>query len=253
MKRQQSYILPAFFTLVFTAGAASVPFNVSSNGYNFPLDGGGGGLQATLNGATVESFCDDFLNEIFVPSNNSANVTQMTSSDLSKTRFGEVTSFTSITLTGGGADQTFLNGASDTAAVRYDMVAFLVSQYNRAGGDSAANNEIQAAIWTLMDPSIYPNPKPLNPDSLDVTSDLKAAADWFQGGGATAAFLSNFEIVSDASMLAGTSASGWVGIGGFQEQIVETPEPRAIAGMLGGLLIIGVMMLRRRQAVKPIA
>ena len=249
MKRRLSYILPAFFTVIFTAGAASVPFNVVS--YNFPLDGGGGGVQATLNGATVESFCDDFLNEIFVPSNNSANVTQMTSSDLSKTRFGEVTSFTSITLTGGGADQTFLNGAS--AAVRYDMVAFLVSQYNRAGGDSAANNEIQAAIWTLMDPSIYPNPKPLNPDSLDVTSDLKAAADWFQNGGATTAFLSNFEIVSDANMLAGTSASGWVGIGGFQEQIVMTPEPRAIAGMLGGLLIIGIVMLRRRQAAKMIA
>jgi hypothetical protein len=241
-----SYILPAFFTLVFTAGAASVPFNVVS--YNFPLDGGGGGVQATLNGATVESFCDDFLNEVFVPSNNSANVTQMTSSDLSKTRFGEVTSFTPITLTGGGSDQTFLNGVTDTAAARYDMVAFLISQYNRAGGDSAANNEIQAAIWTLMDPSIYPNPKPLNPDSLDVTADLKLAAEWYMNGGATTSFLSNFAIVSDANMLAGTSASGWVGIGGFQEQIVMTPEPRALALMLGALLIIGVMTLRRRQA-----
>jgi hypothetical protein len=252
MKRRLSYIFPAFFTLVLSAGAASVPFNVVS--YNFALDGGGGGIQDTLNGATVESFCDDFLNEVFVPSNNMANVTQMTSSDLSKTRFGEVTSFTPITLTGGGLDQTFLNNPSlDTAAARYDMVAFLVSQYNRAAGDSTTNNQIQEAIWTLMDPLIYASPKPLNPDNLDATAELKAAADWYQNGGATTAFLSNFEIVSDANMLAGTSASGFVGIGGFQEQIVMTPEPRALALMLAGLLVLGAVMLRRRPAAKTIA
>jgi hypothetical protein len=69
--------------------------------------------------------------------------------------------------------------------------------------------------------------------------------------GANTAFLSHFEIVSDASMLSGTLASGWVGIGGFQEPIVITPEPRAVAGMLAGILVIGMLVLRRRRSVNP--
>ena len=43
--------------------------------YNFELAGGGGGATATLNGVPVEIFCDDFANEINVPSDNSADVT----------------------------------------------------------------------------------------------------------------------------------------------------------------------------------
>ncbi len=121
-----------FITLSATAG--SVPLNVIS--YNFALAGGGGGASATLNGVPVQIFCDDFANEIYLPSSNTANVTTLgTSADLSETRFGGVSSngWTTITLTDGNSvdtqDDAFFNspGSGSSALARYEMVAYLVS------------------------------------------------------------------------------------------------------------------------------
>ena len=98
----------AAFTLAGSASADSVPLVVGT--YNFQLDGGGGGAQATLNGVAVQIFCDNFNDEIYVPSDNSANVTQLsTSADLDETRFGDVSSWTTIDLAGDATDQAFLN------------------------------------------------------------------------------------------------------------------------------------------------
>jgi hypothetical protein len=241
----------SLFFLCLQASASGVPLNVGT--YNFPLDGGGGGSQATLGGVPVEIYCDDFLNEIFVPSSNTANVTDLDSSTLSNTRFGDVTSWTTISLTGGTAlELSTLNNA--TAAARYDMAAYLISLYNVPQNSNSsvhtANNEIQEAIWTLMDPASYPLPKPLNPDSLDPSTDLEKAADWYNGGGATTAFLSRFEVVSDVNM---TVPSVGVGVGGFQEQIVMTPEPRGVALLLLALLgVCGIMARRDRSAIEPL-
>jgi len=239
------------FFLTFNAGAAGVPFDTIS--YNFPLAGGGGGSQATLNGTLVEAFCDDFANEIWVPSNNTANVTQLgTGVSLSNTRFGSVSSWAGIT---GTTDDSFFNtGLGSAAAARYDMVAWLVSQYNLPLGNNTSNNQIQEAIWTLMDPAAYATdtpPQPLiDPSGVGVPiTDLENAANWYLGGGATNSFLSNFEVVSDTTMTAGNSANGYVGVGGFQEQIVMTPEPRGGIWMLVGLLGVGAMLLRRTRTV----
>lgn len=220
-----------------------MPLHVGT--YNFQLAGGGGGSQATLGGVPVEIYCDDFLNEIYVPSDNTANVTDLTSSNLSETRFGDVASWTTISLTGGTATElNTLNTA--TAAARYDMVAYLISQYNVAQNSNStvntANNSIQEAIWTLMDPASYPLPKPLNPETLDPSAYLEQAADWYNGGGATTSFLSKFEVVSDVNMVV---PSVGVGVGGFQEQIVMTPEPRGVALIL--LAVLGVCVLVRRH------
>jgi hypothetical protein len=246
MKKYLSHIcFIGSFVLTVSANASGVPFHVST--YDFPLAGGGGGSLATLNGVPVQIFCDDFSNEIWVPSDNSANVTQVTSSDLSATRFGAVTSWTSISV-GDATDQTFLNtGAGSAAGVRYDLVAYLVSLYSLPAGNNTANNTIQEAIWTLMDPSVYPSPKPLNPDSVDPSSYLEQAASWYIGGGATTAFLSQFEIVSDALMTPGTLSSGWVGVGGFQEQIVMTPEPRGGVWMLIGFFGMAAFLVQRAR------
>lgn len=246
--------LASIFFLCLQANASGVSLDVGT--YNFPLAGGGGGSQATLGGVPVEIFCDDFLNEIYVPSDNTANVTDLTSSTLDQTRFGEVTSWTAISLTGGtSTEQNTLNNA--TAAQRYDMVAYLISLYNIAQNSNSsvnlANNEIQESIWTLMDPMNYSTPKPLNPVPLTASQFdpyLEQAADWLSGGGATTSFLSNFEVVSDTAMTPGTSADGYVGVGGFQEQIVMTPEPRGVALMLLGLLgVCGILARRRRPAI----
>jgi hypothetical protein len=249
-------LVGSFASILFLcvqAGATGVPLNVGT--YNFTLDGGGGGSQATLGGVPVEIYCDDFLNEIFVPSSNSANVTQLTSSNLSATRFGEVDDWTTISLTGGTlAELGILNTSS--ATLRYDMVAYLVSLYNVPQNSNSsvhtANNQIQEAIWTLMDPDSYPLPKPLNPDSLDPSTYLEKAADWYLGGGATASFLSAFEVVSDVNMQA-PGVGGGVGVGGFQEQIVMTPEPRGVVLLLLGVLAVcGTLMRRaRRPATSP--
>jgi hypothetical protein len=257
------------FLLTFSASASSVPLVVGT--YNFQLDGGGGGAEATLNGgATVQIFCDNFANEIYAPSNDTANVTQLgTSENLSETRFGGVSSWTAIDLTSGATAATdntfFADAAGSSAAARYAMVAYLVSQYNvvsnnTTANNTTANNQIQEAIWTLMDPAAYATASPaaitlINPSGTGVpTADLEAAANWYLGGGATNAFLSQFEVVSDIYMTPGTSAQGYVGQGGFQEQIVftptPTPEPRGSIWMLIGLFGVGGFLLQRARAKK---
>jgi hypothetical protein len=51
-------------------------------------------------------------------------------------------------------------------------------------------------------------------------------------------------------MTPGNSANGYVGVGGFQEQIVMTPEPRGGIWMLFGLLGVGAFLLRRAPAAE---
>jgi hypothetical protein len=247
-----------FFLLTFSASSSSVP--LVTGAYNFQLAGGGGGSQATLNGIAVEIFCDDFANEIWDPSSNSANVTTLGSgANLDATRFGDVASWTTIALPD-PTDQTFLNGAAGSASsARYAMVAYLVSQYNLGQGNNTSNNQIQEAIWTLMDPAAYGTTTPLiDPSGFgEPIADLEAAANWYLAGNATDSFLAQFEVVSDATMTPGSPSSGGVGVGGFQEQIVFTPapEPRGGIWMLIGLFGVAGFLLQRARARKlaPVA
>jgi hypothetical protein len=234
-----------------SAGAAPVPLVVGT--YNFQLESGGGGAEATLNGMPVEIFCDDFYHDIYAPSTDSANVTPLSASaDLDDTRFGGVSSsqWTTINLDAGGAastDDTFFNsGAGSSASARYDMVAYLVSLYNIAAGGTTANNEIQEAIWTLMDPTA--EGAVIDP-SVDPTTYLEQAASWYSGGGATSAFLSQFEVVSDSNMTVPVSG---VGTGGFQEQIVymPAPEPSGVTWMLIGLFGVAGFLFQKVRSRK---
>lgn len=229
--------------------ANSVP--LQTNTYNFQLPGGGGGAQATLGTQSVEIFCDDFANEVYVPGSYSANVTILsTTANLDDTRFGQLdpTDWTAITLTGGtmAQDNFFNTGLGTAAIVRYAMVSYLVSQYNVNAGATPANDAIQKAIWTLMDPS----GESINISGYpaDVSAQLLGAENWYLGiytnSGALNAFLGNFEVVDDATM---KTAPGTLGVGGFQEQIVETPEPRAI-GLFLGLFLFGAFLLRGFRA-----
>jgi hypothetical protein len=268
--RNRNLKLPMKSKSIFGAGLALLFITVGAqagtlilNSYNFQLDGGGGGAAATLNGASVEIYCDNFYNEIYVPSTNSANVTTLgTSANLNQTRFGNVapTGWTTITLNDGNtaldnADDAFFNDpngstpeAGSTALVRYEMAAYLVSLYNLGQGNSTSNNQIQEAIWTILDPSAEGpviDPSGVNPDSY-----LEQAVSWYNSmsGNQTAlnSFLSRFEIVSDPSM---TGLRSGVGVGGFQEQIImTTPEPRQEGLLLVGLLMGGFLVVRRKRA-----
>src|ERR1700722_5455941 len=239
-----------FMTLRATGG--TMPLDTIS--YNFQLAGGGGGATATLNGVPVEIFCDDFANDINVPSDNSADVTVLgTGANLSETRFGGVssTSWAPISISDGNTtldnqDNSFFNiGNGSSALARYEMVAYLVSIYNIGQGGNTSNNQIQEAIWTILDPTA--EKALLNPDGVNAAGYLEQAVNWYTSMNANQAalngFLSNFEIVSSSNM----TFSNGLGIGGFQEQIVMTPEPRGGAWILLSLLVGGLLLMRRRR------
>jgi hypothetical protein len=254
MKRSLTYAVAFAIFLLYSSLNASAA-TVTTTNYNFQLDSDGGGAKGTLNGVSVELFCDNFANEINVPATYTANVTDLsTTANLDETRFGGVLSsdWTTIALSGGDstatADDTFFNsGAGSSALARYEMVAYLVSLYNVPQGGNTANSNIQDAIWALMDPTA--NSQSINANK--VTTDLEAAAGWYttmnMPGNLDAlnSFLNGFEVVSDVKM---TFANG-LGVGGFQEQIVmsPTPDPRAGIFLLLGLFVAGAFLVRRSR------
>ena len=234
----------ALLTMTFAANAGTVPFDVFN--YNYPLDGGGGGATATLGGVPVEIYCDDFNNDINAPSNNSAYVTTLsTNANLIDTRFGEVASnaWTNMTSLGNTDDAFFNSGARTSGLARYEMVAYLVSLYNQGQGNNTSNNQIQEAIWTIMDPKA--EGAVIDPSGVNASSYLEQAVTWYTSMNANQSslnsFLSKFEIVSAANM----TFSHGLGIGGFQEQIVMTPEPRGGIWILLALALGGCLLWRR--------
>jgi len=260
-------ILGAGCTLLFAvlgASAGTVPLNVIS--YNFPLAGGGGGASATLNGVPVEIFCDDFANDISAPASYSTNITSLsTTANLSDTRFGNLasTGWTTISLNSGNStvdtqDDSFFNlGSGSTALSRYEMAAYLVSIYNLGpGNNTTSNNEIQEAIWTMMDPKA--EGAVIDPSGLNAASYLEQAASWYVSMNTPAEqtalsnFLAHYEIVSSTTM----NYTNGLGTGGFQEQIVDpvvTPEPRGGVWLLLSLMALGFFGLRRGRGANALA
>jgi hypothetical protein len=265
----RSLISPTLFVLMavilaLNANGATVPFDTLN--YNFQLGAGGGGSQATLSGATWEVFSDNFANKIGTHNDYSAVTTTLsTNANLDDTRFGEVSSsaWTAINLTGGSKtakqtakqdDKFFSNGAGSTGLARYEMAAYLVSLYNVAQGNSLSNESLQEAIWTLLDPKA--EGRAPNPNRVDPSVDLENAANWYStmntpaNLGALNAFLANYEVVSDPNM----KFKRGLGVGGFEEQIVDpparcaVPEPRGGIWMLIGLFAaLGAFQLRRTR------
>ncbi len=252
--KQFGQIAVVLFAFGVAVQAGPVVYTLDTTGYNFQLDGGGGGAQATLDGQNLEIYCNDFANYIYVPeSGYQAYVSTLTSSsNLSDTRFGSVSNWTTLTNQNSLTMASVINTATDLG--RYQMAAYLVSQYNMAdgtsksftlGGNSTTNDGVQQAIWDILDP------KGENFGQIGTLagtdSALQAAASWYSstgGNGSTSrdTFLANFRIISDATM--GSCGNALVGCG-FQEQITVVPEPRHLALMLVGLLILGSALYRR--------
>jgi hypothetical protein len=253
--KQFSQAAVVLFAFGVAVKAGPVVYTLDTTGYNFQLDGGGGGAQATLNGQNLEIYCDDYANFIYVPySGYQADITTLTSgSNLSDTRFGSVTNWTTLSNQNSLTLASTINSATDLG--RYQMAAYLVSQYNTAdgtitpfnvAGNSTSNDGIQQAIWDILDPKGENFGQIGSLASTD--SALEAAASWYSstggntGSAARDAFLANFRIVSDATM--GSCGNALAGCG-FQEQITVVPEPRHLALMLVGLLILGSALYRR--------
>jgi len=266
-----------FVTVLLATSASASSVSLVTGSYNFKLAGGCGGGTATLNGVNVNIFGDDFADKVTFPQNYTANVTTLSAdANLDQTRFGETPSngWRAINLPGHSAiatqDKAFFNhGNGSSALARYEMAAYLVSQYNVGQGSSSSNNQIQEAIWVLLDPAKAG--AALNPGHVDASSFLEQAASWYSSMNTPStldqldAFLEGFEIVSPTNMK--FKRNGLL-TGGFQEQIAmipappkevlplhtgafiaPTPEPRGTSLILLGLLGIGALLLHRIRRV----
>lgn len=236
-KRLIAWSGAAALLVLVAPGSKANPVQFNTLSYNFQLTGGGGGELATLGSQNAETFCVDFANEIYVPhSGYSAYLSTLTTgSDLSHTRFGSNTHWETVTVSDGDGNDTVDSATINAASAlgRYQMAAFLVTQYQTGQGSNAYNNGIQGAIWNILDASSYGLP----PNYANVNDALELAAEWYANPNSNKSFLANFRIVSDPSMT-------WNGTGnplscGFQEQLTMTPEPRESVLVLAGLLVFG--------------
>jgi hypothetical protein len=232
------------------------PVTLYPTASNFLLGDGGGGASAVLGGVNIEMFCVDFANPIYVPYGPpnyvgyTANESTITSgSNLSLTRFGGVSSWTAINISGDTTDTNTLNHAN--ALARYQMAGYLTSLFHLQDNPvaNAYNNGIQTAIWDLMDPSA----SGAAPLLADPTSALKSAATWLSGTSSSArdSFLANYLILSDTGKQ--QPCANGVGMCPFQEQITglpgdpppAVPEPRGQAVIMVGLLSICSITYRK--------
>jgi hypothetical protein len=255
VKRSRGFQLMPVAALVLMSFGVAKADRLDTTSYNFALNGGGGGSSALLNlTQAVEIYCNDFNNDIYVPhSNYLANLSTLTPLGITSgtTRFGamDASGFKTITISDGdandAAEQSTINGAD--AVGRYQMAAYLVSQYNLAGGNNASNNNIQMAIWQMLDPLGSPDPLALN-SSAQPTDALEMAADWYMGTNEAdrESYLQNYRIVSDARMTCPITGCGSDApmVGGFQEQITHVPEASGYA--LLGLCLMGLAWFKRR-------
>jgi len=249
-----SLLALSFLAANAIAGTETFDTGVAPLGYNFDL-GGGGGMSSTLNGINIETFCDNFANNINEPWTYQVDVSSITStSDLSQTRFGNVTSWTTVGL-GTSNTQTTINGAS--ALARYQMAGYLIAQYEipdgattsftLSNGSSTNNDSIQQAIWDILDPTSSNYLLPNIGDATSIANALNFTATWYSGTsvGQRDALLAGFMVISDPAMASCGNGPSC----GFQEQMFidapSVPEPRGQVLMIIGLLTVCWVARRR--------
>jgi hypothetical protein len=133
---RQHKIVVFSFVLIFGSLLAIVPASASSVSIQFV--GLGGSSQNGVytypyyltinNGPSTPMMCDDFYDHISVGDRWQANITQLSSGDMSQTRFGNLT--------------------------EYEEAAYLLLQTNDT--DPSQWGNINWAVWKIFDPSIDP-------------------------------------------------------------------------------------------------
>ena len=108
----------------------------------------------------------------------------------------------------------------------YEEMAALVLQMNNPSNTKVTDQELQAAIWTLADPSITFSNLPTGFSLSQVTTDINNAK--------SDPLTSDFEVLTDTNDK-------------YQEYIVLTPEPSTFITMATGLLALLYLLYRRKQ------
>lgn len=169
----------------------------------------------------IDLFCIDVLNQVNWGQTWTANLTNLASGNLSKTRHG------------------------NAKLASYQKAAYLASMYNAPGVQAYQWGGIQAAIWNLLNPG-YPNGgAQVNVNSTEAYW-LAQADMWSNNQVAVANFdFSKWTIVTDAN------AAGNVSGRGTQEFLTTgvTPEPETWMLMGTGLILIVGFAVKRGRLV----
>ena len=209
--------------------------------------GTGGGFEATIHSVNTVLWCVDAEEDIWFPTKYYADIVSLptVATNSSYVRYGGVS----------GADWQLNLGPSDNNALsRFEMAAYLVSQYgnfpNGPSPNDTTNREIQTAIWeiTWNDSVITPgggitfNTIKGGAPSGPVQTYITQAQACIDHPASCAFNPANYAVVSGplTSVTSGDLASL-----GYQTYIVQlTPEPASIA--LLGVVGAWVFFARRR-------
>ena len=258
-----------FGTLAGCLGASTSSVQVQSLTGGFlagctPANGCGGEFQAMVNGTTTPAgtmingnvlyvYCVDFENSVFIPSQvYAANVSSVTDgSDVSNTVYGRTDSGWApgdpsepIVF----ANKSFNDGSgalNPTPLQRYQMAAWLISQYAQPGSD---HNAIQFAIWNALQVTVPAGdsgpsaPKVTGKTKTDETLLLQEAASFVASPDSPAKdqFLGSFHILTEVAPIYLHSPTQ------VQEFIYINPEPAHMM-FLAALAFGGLVFAKSRR------